>query len=287
MSEHFVHERHRRAVLFSALATFIDRLSANAARDSDVIGWGCPVPAFGDPTISRVASLGLNPSNREFVDENGDELSGSARRFHTLRSLGLSAWDHAHADHLDRILHACQSYFSCNPYDRWFRRLDRVVSSTGSSFYDTTSPACHLDLIPYATGQKWTALSGKQRAGLMRLAGDGLGFLLQCSAVRVLVLNGQTVVSHFQHATGIVLERQPMEEWSLPRNSGDHVSGFAYQGHVDVVSGYPLPHELLVLGFNHNLQSSYGVTAAVVESIRFWIGRTARAALGDARAVES
>ena len=269
----------RQESLFPALVTLIDRIAADAARDADVIAWGCPVPAFGDPTVASVATLGLNPSNREFVDERGVELTEDARRFHTLRSLGLDAWDDAHAEHLNRILEACRDYFAGNPYDRWFRRLDAVVSATGASFYDLECSACHLDLIPYATARKWTELTGRQRAGLIHLAGDTLALLLRRSAVRVLILNGQSVVAHFQQATGIVLERLEMPGWALPRQSRDRVPGYAYRGRVDAVSGVPLPQDLLVLGFNHNLQSSYGVTAAVIQSIRAWVGLAAREVL--------
>lgn len=270
---------NRQLSLFPTLVTLLDRLEAETARHAGVIAWGCPVPVFGDPAAARVATLGLNPSNREFVDGDGVELAGDARRFHTLASLGLSSWEDADADHLDRILALCRDYFTRNPYDRWFRRLDAVVSATGASFYDAEAPACHLDLIPYATARKWTDLSMFQRSNLLRLAGDTLGLLLRKSAVRVLILNGKSVVSRFQDATGILLERTEMPDWALPRQSGANVPGFAYRGHVDTVSGYPLPDALLVLGFNHNLQSSYGVTSQVIEAIRIWVGRNAAEAL--------
>lgn len=272
-------ESARQRSLFPMLVTLLERIADDAAREADVIAWGCPVPAFGDPTMARVATLGLNPSNREFVDGNGCELTGDARRFHTLASLGLSAWDDADADHVDRILASCCDYFGGNPYDRWFRRLDNVVSATGASFYDPASPACHLDLIPFATARKWTALNSRQRSGLLRLAGDTLGLLLRRSAIRILILNGQSVVSHFQAAMDIELTRTEMRDWSLPRQYGSDVAGYAYRGCVDTVLGYPLPQELLVLGFNHNLQSSYGVTSAVIEAIRCWIGDVTKEAL--------
>lgn len=273
--------------LFSTLVTLLDRITHPAARDADVFAWGCPVPSFGDPALARVATLGLNPSNREFVDEAGVELAGDARRFHTLASLGLSGWEEADHRHLDLMLAACRDYFARNPYDRWFRRLDVVVAATGASYYDSTSPACHLDLIPYATARKWTALSPQQRMGLARLTRDTLGLLLRRSAVRVLILNGQSVVTQFQAATGIELSRTEMPEWTLPRQSGDGVTGYAYWGSVDAVAGYPLPHELLVLGFNHNLQSSYGVTSHVVDGIRRWVGKSTSEVLGDSAAYAS
>src|SRR5260370_1920150 len=137
-----------------ALTTLIDRLDSPAAFGTDVIRWGCPVPSFGDLSNATVATLGLNPSNREFVDEVGDELQGSYRRFHTLKSLGLASWSDVDARHLRLILESCRTYFLGNPYDRWFKKLDQVVAGTGASFYDGSCVACHLDLIPYATTRK-------------------------------------------------------------------------------------------------------------------------------------
>jgi hypothetical protein len=49
--------------------------------------------------------------------------------------------------------------------------------------------------------------------------------------------------------------------------------GVAYKGVVSAVSGIKLPHEILVLGYNHNLQSSFGVTNEVIFAIRDWISR--------------
>src|SRR3954466_3405520 len=87
------------------------------AAETDVIPWSCPVPAFGDLSTSFVATLGLNPSNREFVDEAGKERQGAARRLHTLRSLGLTRWSDADAGHLELIEDCCRRYFSRNPYN--------------------------------------------------------------------------------------------------------------------------------------------------------------------------
>ena len=54
--------------------------------------------------------------------------------------------------------------------------------------------------------------------------------------------------------------------------------GVAFTGLVDSVSGIKLDRQLQVLGFNHNLQSSFGVTNPVISSIREWIKRTAEEA---------
>lgn len=257
--------------MYTTLATLIERLDSGKVADAAVINWGCPIPSFGDLQSSRVATLGLNPSNREFVDVTGNELEGSLRRFHTLRSLGLESWSDADVRDLKQIADACRDYFSGNPYDRWFRKLDRIVCGTGSSFYDSANPACHLDLIPYATECKWTALTVAQRAKLCMVSGDALALLLRDSNIRVLILNGRSVVEQFQDMANVSLHSRPMVGWSLPRSKTSDVPGIAYWGITNELSGIGLSHEVMVLGYNHNIQSSYGVTAEAIAAIGSWI----------------
>jgi hypothetical protein len=257
--------------MYTILAALLDRLDHPQMAATNVIKWGCPVPSFGDLSRSTVATLGLNPSNREFLDNRGSELLGAARRFHTLRSLGLATWGQADVRHLRLITESCRSYFRGNPYDRWFRRLDQVLHGTGASFYDESAPACHLDLIPYATSRKWAELTPKERSSLLAMTRDCIGRLLRNSPVRVLVLNGKSVVTYFERMAEVTLEAEPKSEWSLPRAVRPNVIGFAYRGMFESLAGIGLDRPLLVLGFNHNLQSSFGVTGQAVEAIRSWI----------------
>jgi hypothetical protein len=257
--------------MYTALTTLIDRLDSQGMLGTSVIPWGCPVPSFGDLSKARVATLGLNPSNREFMDESGNELDGISRRFHTLKSLGLKSWSEVDARHIRLMLETCYLYFSRNPYDRWFKILDQVIVGTKASYYDPSRMACHLDLIPYATTHKWTELRAHQRSSLLTIAGDTLGILLRDSSVRILILNGRTVVEQFQDIAGVQLEKQLMPAWALPRQSTPDVQGIAYYGMIDEISGINLEHNILVLGFNHNLQSSFGVTKKVIQGIREWI----------------
>lgn len=262
--------------MYSTLTTLVDRLDSSAVSGTNVIRWGCPVPSFGDLSNSQVATLGINPSNREFMDELGNELQGASRRFHTLRSLGLKSWSEADARHLHLIMESCRTYFLGNPYNRWFKILDQVIMGAKASYYGGLSGACHLDLIPYATASKWTELSTHQRLSLLTVAGDTLGLLLRDSPIRLLILNGRSVVEKFQNIADCYLESQEMPAWSLPRQSKLDVAGIAYNGVVDTISGIELGHKLLVLGFNHNLQSSFGVTTEVIQAIRVWIARASR-----------
>lgn len=264
--------------MHSALTTLINRLDSTDSRRAGVIRWGCPVPSFGDLTRSQVATLGLNPSNKEFVDDAGNELSGAERRFHTLKSLGLEAWCEADSRHIGLILNSCKQYFSKNPYDRWFKKLDAVVAGSGASFYSQDSSACHLDLIPYATERKWTELSSQQKGWLNAIAGDSLGLLLRDSPVQLLVLNGQSVVNAFEEISGFKLESEEQKTWSLPRQKVKDVIGVSYVGEAEELAGISLGRRVRILGFNHNLQSSFGVTNHVMQEIHRWIRKKTKEA---------
>ncbi len=262
--------------MHTTLTTLISQLDNPKMSETSVIQWGCPVPSFGDLSKSHVATLGLNPSNREFVDKSGRELQGQSRRFHTLNSLGIESWSDVNARHISFILESCSSYFWGNPYDIWFKKLDQIVSATGASYYDEFSQACHLDIIPYATECKWTELTSKERTSLLTISGNSLALLLRDSQVRILILNGASVIDQFESVTGVCMNRKEMSEWLLPRRSGLGVKGFAYQSMVDTLSGIELGRCIMVLGFNHNLQSSFGVTTKVIKAIHCWVAQTAR-----------
>jgi hypothetical protein len=92
---------------------------------------------------------------------------------------------------------------------------------------------------------------------------------IKASNIRVLVLNGSAVVREINSLLGAEkLNAREMPAWSL---QGGRVPGLAYFGRVTALKNVSLDRELLVLGYNHNIQSSYGVTGAVVSGIAAWI----------------
>lgn len=269
------HAASKGTLFHEMLSLLISRMSDRAFSDTGVIPWSSPVPSFGDIERAELATLGLNPSNREFVDEAGDELVGPDRRFETLRSLQIDRWADARPRHLDAIAKSCQRYFTSNPYDGWFKRLDGIVRGAGVTFYGEQGRACHLDLVPYATSRKWTGLTGHEKRNLFQSSADTLGLLLRASRIKVLVLNGSTVVANFEKMSGQALAQREMARWSLPRASSAHVRGVAYSGKVRRFGAIDLGRDIRVLGFNHNIQSSFGVTRSVIGAISSWVAQNA------------
>ena len=81
-----------------------------------VLRGSTPVISFGDFRTAHVATLGIHPSDREFLHK-GEWLTGSKQRFATLRSLGITAPEDASDADVATIVAACCRYFQGpNPY---------------------------------------------------------------------------------------------------------------------------------------------------------------------------
>jgi hypothetical protein len=252
----------------------INLIEAPSLASSKIIHWGAPIPSFGNIDDSKVATLGLNPSNREFVNVQGVELDGDERRFHSLKSLGIGNWKNISEDQVKKISGSCRDYFSTNPYNGWFKSLNNLISGTNSSYYNKASSAVHLDLIPFATSCKWTDLTQNEQKILLEISGSFLGQLLQESNIKVLILNGQAVINNFSLISNTSFTKKHQPDWTLPRKNSSGVSGFSYIGETSEISGVKLKNKVLTLGFNHNIQSSFGVTTKVKAAIQQWISNS-------------
>ncbi|WP_412476762.1 hypothetical protein [Flavobacterium sp. TBRC 19031] len=255
------------------LLYLIDFLNKCQSLELSIIPWASPVLAFGDVSKSKVATLGINPSNREFVTIDNVELKGESRRFHTLSSLGLQKWSDADEVQLQLIFDSYNEYFSRNPYDGWFKKLDYLMSGTSVSYYFPSHEACHLDLIPFATAEKWSNLNPLQQSTLLENFEDTLGSIMSNSSIEVLLLNGQTVVNNFEKVSNVKFEKKLQSDWKLRRKDGEGVAGFSYEGIVSSIGRVELKRNIKVLGYNHNVQSSFGVSSEVLASIREWLSK--------------
>ena len=255
-------------MILALLADHLDQLDRRSPRS--VIPWACPVPYFGDVFSAVAATVGINPSNREFMDTAGRELVEAERRLPTLSSLGLRSWADADSRHLQHVVSSCKSYFHRQPYDRWFRVLERVLSPSGSSYYGHSPSACHIDLFAFSTYCKWNALPTVERRELLEDASEALALLLRWISAQILILNGRAVVDAFETATRRSLMSMRQYTWDLPRHSRP-VPGICYMGQINKLAGIPLDRTVTVVGFNHNIQSSFGVTSHVIHEIGSWL----------------
>src|SRR5690606_2827587 len=95
--------------------------------------------------------------------------------------------------------------------------------------------------------------------------------LINASPITTLILNGITVVETLKAISNIDFKRTRMPSWTLPRAAGEGVAGYSFSGMLSSIGGIQLNREVTVFGYNHNIQSSYGVTTKCLQSIRSWI----------------
>lgn len=244
---------------------------AHEPMPGEIVSWASPVPYFGEISNARIATIGINPSNLEFVDSQGQVLMGTERRLETLHSLQLETWCEADGYTVRALAKSCAKYFHLNPYRRWFDVLERVLAVSGHSYY-RGDLAAHLDLVPYATATKWSLLSSNVKKSLIIRGRDTLAETITSSQLELLILNGRSVVNAFIASTGSALAPMERDHLRLPRRGGNWVPGLRWDGTISHIAGHDLGREIRVMGFNHNLQSSFGVTTSVMRSIGEEVG---------------
>lgn len=222
----------------------VDRIRRRRPEGWSIVVGSTPVISFGPARSARVATLGLNPSKQEFLDRTGAELVEQSRRFQTLRSLGVADLDAAPENLIDRVVTACDRYFSVNPYRAWFNQLEPILNGVGTSYYDGTS--CHLDLVQWATDPTWGGLSDAIKRHHVSSDVPFLRSQLADSRLELLLLNGKAVMDAFS-------------EFVKPLGS-IHMHGSTRFGTADL-------DDVRVIGWSTNIQSSYGVTVDVRRSI--------------------
>jgi hypothetical protein len=255
----------------SIISELLNTLNSQDLIDSEIINWACPIPFFGDIKNSKIATLALNPSNLEFVDNHGIELSTSENRLPTLKTLGLDNWNGSDSVIKNNIFTGCSQYFENRPYNFWFKKLDYLISGAGYSYYFPDSNACHLDIVPFATKRKWNELDQSQRSLLLEKAGDFLGKIINNSQIHTIVANGMSVVTMLEEISNQKFDPENKPEWATSRGGGNKVMGKSFLGLISKIGNIPLNKNVRVLGFNHNIQSSFGITRKIQSEIRYWI----------------
>jgi hypothetical protein len=224
-----------------------------------VVEGSTPVVAFGDPTLAEVATLGINPSPYEFLNRSGGLLAGSERRLATLESLGADSLEELTDTQVAEVVADCATYFQRLPYKRWFDPLDRLLRETvEASYYDGS--ACHLDLVQWATDPIWSDLSIQNRPILLDDGVPHLRAQLQQEHIRLVILNGASVIEQVQ-ATGLA-ELEAVGRIRLGHHNFKLVAGAA--------------EGVQWRGWSANLQAIRGNSDEFREQVAAWLRETAR-----------
>jgi hypothetical protein len=249
----------------------IDMAARPAPPLPEIVSGSTPVVSFGNPLRASVASLGINPSSREFVGK-GLLLTGELRRLATTESIGLTLGRELSVEQARAVVEDCNNYFTRNPYRRWFDPLDRVLTSAvGVGYYAGT--ACHLDLVQWATDPAWGQLHDPETRRLLLQEGrPHMQALLALPNLRVVVCNGRSVIDNVTRLGLCSLAE-------VARIERDRETCRLVLGQREGV---------IYVGWTTNLQSSHGVSRLFLDeltgTVRKLVG--SRGAMAEPASVE-
>ncbi len=195
-----------------------------------------PILFFGDLFSAQIATVGINPSDQEYLDGKGNELDGAARRFETLSSLHASSRQTLTNAQCAQAIATMRSYFAQPPTNsaqtstvyRWFRSLERVLEGMGLSY--SKGQVAHLDLVQEATTPTWSALVRSHRSEADSLLADDLPFLqwqIATFRLHAVICNGMTV---FRRVCGLL--DQPVDIANSTQGGMALVTCYATHGQI-------------------------------------------------------
>jgi hypothetical protein len=205
-----------------------------------------PVLFFGDLFQAEVATVGLNPSDQEYLTKGGQMLAGPAQRFATLASLGAVDRASLSDAQCDDAIEWMRDYYDVGKpvYGSWFNALSRVVDGFGASFRERS--AAHLDLVQESTSPVWSELPEIERQGLLEQDLPFLEWEIRAFPLRAVICTAKTVGVHVCRQLGVTVD----DEGTLARIKW-------WVGHADVDR-----RDVGFTGWNYPLARATGLGAA-------------------------
>ncbi len=254
----------------------IERIRKPYPEGTPVVTSSTPVVSFGNPKISCIATVGINPSRREFEGAvKGKLLERPNKRLVDLVEIGANSCDTMSLDQARQVLEGCFDYFQESTYlSEWFDPLEKVVLNPidASYFGKAIHTAVHLDLVQWSTDPVWSGISDREMAKqLLEEDADFLRQQLDAYDFKYVFLNGREVCEQVQKL-GIYLLTQVGElRWDsggLPRTT-KIFTGIGPNG--EIVVGWSLNIQ--------NIRASQEERARVLTELTNWV-QICRAAEG-------
>jgi hypothetical protein len=213
-----------------------------APNSESIIPGSTPVISFGDFTKAKIATVGINPSSKEFRSGN-KLLALGKKRLVDKQSLGLTTSQILTTEHAGKVWDGCKNYFSAlgNPYS-WFDPLEKLLMEIGFSYKNGTS--CHIDVVQWATFPAWGALDPVLRGKLISDDYDFFKYQVGSPNLKALLVNGATSKSQLESTRGFFLKGD---------SSFTFVSG-SKKRQMEFFTGVG-PNEKLVYGWNWSLKA--------------------------------
>jgi hypothetical protein len=219
----------------------IERLKRPIEKNMYITKGTTPIIYFGSYDHAKSCTISINPSDREFLDKNGNILTGQKERLCSRIKLGKNDTESLMDNDVDVILKYCNNYFQINPYKNWFNKYDYMIDKFGYSFYNNT--CVHLDLVQWATTPFWHDINENIKSQHLKNDLPVLEYLLN-KKFDTMFLNGLTVVSNIhRYLRNITINEK---ETTYRNNNGNESTIKIYTGNYNNIK---------IIGWSIYLQS--------------------------------
>ena len=170
-----------------------------------------PVISFGDFTKAQVATIGINPSTKEFLrgGRSPKLIAAPGKRLEDFESLSITNHLELTEDKAAKVWRGCQDYFHKNPY-HWFNHFAPVLNAVEVSY--ESGSATHLDLTQWATMPVWRSLELRIKS---RLLEEDLDFFIWQNSqpnIKLRLINGRTVLDQVKELELFdLIEQEPID----------------------------------------------------------------------------
>jgi len=182
----------------------VSRIMTANPRDSHVVERSFPITHFGRLEKSRIVTIGINPSVREFFDGRNPArlLEEPRKRVLDRESIGIRDNEVPSIDDALKVLASYNKYFETPNHYSWFDAMQKwALDPLGVSYRDGS--VAHLDLVQWATKPVWSGIQSKSiREQLVLSDSRFLSEQIRLSRPELVLFNGATVVktmSQFGH----------------------------------------------------------------------------------------
>lgn len=236
-----------------------------------------PISYFGDYQRANSWVLAINPSDREFLDKDGQVLTGDRQRFRRLADFHvIDRRQELGPRQVESVLEYQDTIFDRVPYRPFFNKLGRFLSAlhcndtptdplmpfqTGiTSRAGQTFHYAHLDIIKCATKYPWSRLSSHQQTLLFAKCQPFLEQqLMESEELKLILLNGRTVLNHSYR---FLAERFGYEPTRMVLDLGD-TSSELWLGNLQLAS-----RSVAVVGWSANVVNSHLTKSALETLVR-------------------
>ena len=244
-----------------------ERIKKPIESNMNITGGTTPVIYFGDFDSAKACTISINPSDREFLDQEGNILSGGEERLCSRKKIGKKNEDTLSNDNVKSILNSCSSYFSNNPYRQWFNRMECMINKFGYSYgysYDGTNDylkkerCIHLNLIQWSTTPFWSKI-GDDEIKKQHLYNDIsiLTFLLDSKRFENIIINGSTVANTLDEY--LLEEKLQQKPLSFINTNDNRINFTKYTGNYKnmKIIGWSTPLQSPAIGSYANIKLLY------------------------------